>query len=73
LTAESQARFDHFVRCPPCGAFHTMQFSRIRWPGDLREPEAVESGRLAWYECAACPARWDDEWAAAILKPALPC
>ena len=21
----------------------------------------MESGWLAWYECAACPARWDDE------------
>jgi len=30
LTAESQARFDYFVRCPSCGGFHTMQFSRIR-------------------------------------------
>lgn len=60
LNTEAQAVFHYHVRCPSCGAGQIMNFDQIRIPADKREPEEIESGRLAWYECAHCDAHWDD-------------
>ena len=59
---EAQAVFDWLCVCPDCRREQVMEFTRdsFRWPDDQRDPEAVEQGRLAWYECRHCGARWDD-------------
>ena len=61
FTTEAQFRFDYFVRCPCCGHAQAMQFERIKFPADCRDPERMETERLARYECAGCQAQWDDE------------
>jgi phage terminase large subunit GpA-like protein len=60
LTEEAQVIFDYWVRCPACGASQLMAFKSIRWPEGVRDPLAVESGKLAWYACSACGDKWDD-------------
>ncbi|MCL2791098.1 MAG: phage terminase large subunit family protein [Desulfobulbus sp.] len=60
FTEEAHARFDFHVACPSCGAMQVMLFDGIRWPEDARDPEVVLKDRLAVYQCAHCPAVWDD-------------
>jgi terminase, large subunit len=64
LTTEAQVIFDYWVRCPFCLAGQRMVFDNIRWPAreekEEWDPEAIKAGRLAWYECSGCGARWDD-------------
>ena len=61
LNKEAEIVFDFNVRCPHCGRTQLMAFERIRWPeGSKADPEKVESGKLAWYACANCEARWTD-------------
>jgi len=60
LTTEAQVIFDYWVRCPMCAGVQLMDFDRIKWPESERSAEAVESGKLAWYACDHCAARWDD-------------
>jgi phage terminase large subunit GpA-like protein len=60
FTEEAHARFDWHVACAKCGAMQIMIFDNIRWPEDVRDPEAVLKDRLALYQCAHCDAAWDD-------------
>lgn len=60
LNKEAQAVFHYHARCPLCGRHQIMTFAGIRFPKDARDPEAMESGRLAWYECEFCAGHWDD-------------
>ncbi|MDR1125699.1 MAG: phage terminase large subunit family protein, partial [Deltaproteobacteria bacterium] len=60
LTEEAHAIFDWHVVCPKCGTMQLMIFDNIRWPEEIRDPEAVLKDRLAVYQCAHCEARWDD-------------
>lgn len=60
FTTEAQARFDYWVKCPVCGGYQLMEFDRIRVPEGERDPERIEAERMAWYDCAHCPAKWDD-------------
>jgi phage terminase large subunit GpA-like protein len=60
LTTEAQAIFDYRVRCPQCSLLQLMEFERIKWPADERDPEKIEAKKLAWYECSGCGARLDD-------------
>jgi phage terminase large subunit GpA-like protein len=61
FTTEAQFRYDYFVRCPFCGHPQRMLFEQIKFPADCRDPEVMETRRLARYECVACRAPWDDE------------
>jgi len=61
FTREAQVRFDYFVRCPACGHAQRMVFERIKFPPDCRDPEEMQTRRLARYECAGCGDLWDDE------------
>jgi len=62
MTTEAQVIFDYWVICPLCGESQLMRFSKetFRWPEDERDPEAIESEDLAWYECEHCHGHWND-------------
>ena len=60
LTKTAQVRFQFEVVCPACGAKQVMKFDQIKWPDPSPNPEELETARLAWYECEACRAHWDD-------------
>lgn len=60
LTEDAEVIFDYWVRCPACGAIQQMVFDQIKWPETERDPRAIESAKLAWYECKACGDKWDD-------------
>ena len=55
-----QVIFDYFVCCPDCGHMQYMEFTRIRVPEGMRDPEKIENENLAWYECAECESKWSD-------------
>jgi phage terminase large subunit GpA-like protein len=57
---DSEAVFDYAVKCPLCGHSQKMIFDQIKFPKDERDPKAIESKKLAWYECENCAAKWDD-------------
>lgn len=48
----------YHVPCPHCGHEQTLKFPQVKWPKPVSEKvrlaDAVEQGRLAWYECEAC-------------------
>jgi phage terminase large subunit GpA-like protein len=66
----AQVRFDYVVKCPTCGAFQKMKFGQIKWAHKTEpdadgkchseDPELIEAGRLSWYECPHCLAKWND-------------
>ncbi len=60
LTVESDVIFDYWVRCPACGRYQEMEFGNIRVPKEERSVRKIMTGRLAWYQCAHCDARWSD-------------
>jgi len=60
LQNEAQIVYHYWVRCPLCGCWQLMNFDQIKWPEDERDPEAIEAGQLAWYECEHCDGHWDD-------------
>ncbi len=70
LTTEAQVVFDFWTTCPYCGHHHRMAFSSIKWAHEekpdadgrchSRDPETIENGQLAWYECPLCKAEWND-------------
>ena len=62
----ASAVFDFWVRCPICGHMQRMYLTApdgrpcLRWPDDERDPNRIEDGSLAWYECERCQGHWDD-------------
>lgn len=62
----ASARYQFHAKCPKCGFMQQMHLTgpdgapRLRWPDDVRDPDQIEDGLLAWYECAHCAAPWDD-------------
>jgi len=70
LTTEAQLVFDFWVRCPACGTEQKMEFRQIKWPRAAEpgpdgkhhseDPAVIEAEKLAWYECPACLAQWND-------------
>jgi len=63
MCVEAQVVFVFLAQCPECGAFEYMTFNekRFKIPGDERDPNVIETQNLAWYDCSACHANWDDE------------
>jgi len=51
---EASDRRRYHVPCPHCGGYQDLTFSRIKIPEDVRDPERIEAGKLAWYACAHC-------------------
>lgn len=66
---EKSDQRQYFVPCPECGKFQAFTFGGIKWPKDEREPETIETKRLAWYECKAgkCKHRITDKDKPAML------
>jgi phage terminase large subunit GpA-like protein len=60
------ARFHFHVPCPLCGQMQRLYFTDpdgrpcVRWPEGVTDPNQIEDGQLAWYECAHCGGHWDD-------------
>ena len=50
--ASDQRRY--YVPCPHCGTYQILSFSQIKWPEGERDPDAIEHGGLAWYQCLSC-------------------
>lgn len=49
------------VPCPFCGTFQVLTFGNVKWPDDVHgQPERIEQGELAWYECAKCKERIEE-------------
>lgn len=57
---KAQVVFVFWVRCPVCGIMQRMEFDRIKFPKQERDPRRVEAGKLARYECNGCGDHWDD-------------
>lgn len=51
-------RRHYHVPCPHCGDFQELIWQRVKWPkidADAgKRADAIEQGRLAWYECGKC-------------------
>lgn len=60
LEKEADTVFDYHVCCPKCGAFQFMEFSRVKWPEDVRDPKVMRMNKPARYECSGCQAQWTD-------------
>ena len=67
LFEASTVKLFFFVPCPHCGTFQRMTFPQVKWV----KPEAeydrkalaaeIEKCRSAWYECAHCEKRIDED------------
>lgn len=52
---EKSDRMRFYVPCPHCSKYQVLIFkTQVKWPEDVRDPEQIKSGRLAWYECIRC-------------------
>lgn len=52
---EKSDRRRFYVPCPHCGKYQVLIFrTQVKWPDGERDPEAIKSKRLAWYECIEC-------------------
>jgi phage terminase large subunit GpA-like protein len=60
LTNEADEVRDYQARCPVCGEYQIMEFDRIFWPKNCREPRELIRNHLANYQCKICVAVWDD-------------
>lgn len=59
LKTDAQVVFYYWVRCPECGRDQLMTFKGIKF-GACRDPKVMLHENLARYQCAHCPALWDD-------------
>jgi phage terminase large subunit GpA-like protein len=57
---ESSDRRRFWLPCPGCGRFQVLKWSRVKWPQDQRDPNAVLDGNLARYACEVCDHSWTD-------------
>lgn len=62
----AQVIFVYAAVCPLCGHKQVMHFGEadkpggIKWPETERDPDAIETGELATYQCNSCLAHWTD-------------
>ena len=57
---EASDKRHYHVPCPLCGVYQVLQWDQIKIPKDERDPNVIEAGALAWYECIACHGRIDE-------------
>lgn len=61
------------VPCPHCGEYQQLAWSQVKWPkleiaGKVERADAIEQGRMAWYECASCKGRIEESHKPKMLK-----
>lgn len=44
----------YWCQCPACSEYQIVVFRQIKVEPDVRDPEAIRTGLLAWYECIHC-------------------
>ena len=44
----------YWVPCPHCEEMQTLEFSQVKWPEDVRDPDILKMDKLAHYECVHC-------------------
>lgn len=60
IEAEADVAYHYEAQCPVCSEFQKMEFDRITWPKDKRDPREIFRNKLAHYECRVCGMHWDD-------------
>lgn len=61
IREEADVLYRFQARCPMCGQYQFMEFDRIRWPKDIRDPKKVVRKKLARYVCERCENGWTDD------------
>jgi len=61
IREEADVLYQYLARCPMCGHYQVMEFDRIKWPQEIRDPKKIIRGKLARYECEACGNGWTDD------------
>jgi phage terminase large subunit GpA-like protein len=66
LFEASTIKLYFYVPCPHCGHYQRLLFPQVKWPKIPRLSEKtlaarIESEQLAWYECAKCGERIEEE------------
>jgi len=54
-------RRSYHVPCPHCEQMQVLDFDNVRWPRDIKTGNDMRRERAAWYECAHCHERIDDQ------------
>lgn len=62
--ADDQRRY--YVPCPHCAHSQTFRFKQIKWPKEIKEPEAAQ--KVAYYECENCGGVITDAHKPAMLR-----
>jgi phage terminase large subunit GpA-like protein len=58
---EKSDQQQYYVPCPHCGKYQVLIFKdQLRWPDGEKDPEKIQSLKLAWYECIICKGRITD-------------
>lgn len=51
----------YMAKCPACGQLQIMKVEQLRWDEELDgEPDRIQAGNLAWYECEHCLSPWGE-------------
>jgi phage terminase large subunit GpA-like protein len=65
FTRGDQRRYH--VPCPHCETLQVLQWSRIKWPADVRTEREMTARRQVWYECASCGKAIEEKFKPAML------
>lgn len=61
IREEADVLYQYLARCPMCGHHQVMEFDRIKWPKDIRDPKTIVRRRMARYVCESCGNGWTDD------------
>lgn len=59
------------VPCPHCGKYQRLVWAQVKWPNlaiedKVKLADAIETNRMAWYECEHCKGRIDERHRSAM-------
>lgn len=57
----------YFVPCPHCGDYQRLAWGQVRFPKEARDPEEIQTKRLAHYECSKCKKKIEDRHKSGML------
>lgn len=60
IDSEADMVYRYGAQCPVCNDFQIMEFEKIVWPKDKRDPREIFRNKLAHYSCGVCGMLWDD-------------